>query len=113
MATTSSSMTAGQRLDVYELGPVRGEPEEGDGPDTETARLQADIARTRKEMGSTIEALKHKLSPSALTEQASSAAREAPIEKVEHMIHDAEENLVETGHSMMDTVRRNPIPAAL
>jgi hypothetical protein len=106
-------MTAGQRLNALETSPRVNEPEEGKAPDAETARLEADIARTRAEMGETIDALKRKLSPSALAEQAKSVAYDATVGKVGQMVEDAEESFVEAGQSMMHTVRRNPLPAAL
>ena len=81
--------------------------------DAEALRLRADIAHTRENIGSTIEALQQKLSPAALAEQATTAVREATIGKVEDMVHKAEDTIERTGYSLFDTIRDNPIPAAL
>ncbi len=41
------------------------------------------------------------------------AVREATIGKVEHMVHSAKETVTDTGSSFVDTIKANPIPAAL
>jgi hypothetical protein len=90
--------------------PVTGEDE----PDTvDTSRIRANIAQTREQIGSTIEALQEKLSPAALADQAKTAVRDATIGKVENMVEDAENAIARTGHSFFDTVRDNPVPAAM
>ena len=50
---------------------------------------------------------KHELS------EAKAAVREATIGKVENMVHGAEETVMKTGNSIIETVKANPIPAAL
>lgn len=41
------------------------------------------------------------------------AVREATVGRVEHMVHDARESVTEAGTSVLDTIKANPIPAAL
>ncbi|MFO0591499.1 MAG: DUF3618 domain-containing protein [Polyangiaceae bacterium] len=86
-------------------------PEEGESE--EAIRLRAEIAATRENIGSTIGALQQKLSPAALAEQAKTVVRDATIGKVENMVHDAEYRITRTGYSFLDTIRENPIPAAM
>ena len=45
--------------------------------------------------------------------QAKAAVREATIGKVEHMVHGAQERVRDARRSVTDTIRENPIPAAL
>ena len=41
------------------------------------------------------------------------AVREATVGRVEHMVHDARETVTDAGTSILDTIKANPIPAAL
>ncbi len=41
------------------------------------------------------------------------AVREATVGRVEHMVHDARESVTDAGTSVMDTIKANPVPAAL
>lgn len=84
-----------------------------DGATYETARLRESIAETRESIGYTLDALQEKLNPSVLADQAKTAVRDATIGKVENMIHEAEEKITRTGHSLYDSIRQNPIPLAL
>jgi ElaB/YqjD/DUF883 family membrane-anchored ribosome-binding protein len=86
---------------------------EDEGVTSETSRLRESIAETREQIGSTIEALQEKLSPSVLAEQAKTAVREATIGKVENMVHEAEETITLTTYSLYDSVRRNPVPVVM
>ena len=44
---------------------------------------------------------------------ARTAVREATVGRVEHMVHDARESVTDAGSSVLDTIKANPIPAAL
>ena len=44
---------------------------------------------------------------------ARAAVREATVGRVEHMVHDARESVSEAGTSILDTIKQNPILAAL
>ncbi len=72
----------------------------------EAADIRADIEETREEMGGTLNELGDRLEPGHLMNQAKDNVRDATIGRVE-----------ETARGMsdmvMDTIKRNPIPAAL
>ena len=61
----------------------------------EIERSRAEIERTRAEMGETVDAIQQKLSPENLKEQAKDRVRETTVGRA------------------METVRENPLPAAL
>jgi len=102
-----------------------------------------EIAETRVEMSQTVDALQAKLAPDTLVEQAKEAlsevteravqeakerAREAiqeatelakdavhdaTVGKAEHMVNNATETAMDTSSSIMETIRENPLPAAI
>ena len=74
--------------------------------DDETRRvgkIEAEIAETRVEMSETIEAIQQRLTPANIVSNATESVRHAASEKVRQM----------TDNSFMDTIRGNPVPAAL
>ena len=77
-----------------------------DEEQAEAADIRADIEETREEMGGTLNELGDRLEPGHLMNQAKDNVRDATIGRVE-----------ETARGMsdmvMDTIKRNPIPAAL
>jgi ElaB/YqjD/DUF883 family membrane-anchored ribosome-binding protein len=73
-----------------------------DEEQAEAAEIRADIEQTRAEMGGTLNELGYRLEPGHLVDQAKENVREATIGRVE-----------ETTNMVMDTIRQNPIPAAL
>jgi hypothetical protein len=75
--------------------------------------LRADIARTRSELGETIEALQERLSPGRLAGDAKHAVREATVGRAEHAVESARDSARGVGEQMMDTIRRNPVPATV
>jgi len=101
----------------------------------DTSEIRADIEQTRAELSETIDALTERLSPSNLKEQAQEQfhdvkeqvkdqvkeqfyeakemVREATIGRVEHMVQSAGDTVNNTGSSVLQTIRQNPIPAAL
>src|SRR5215212_7881930 len=113
--------------------------DDADSPD----EIRLEIAETRVEMSQTVDALQAKLAPDTLVEQAKEAlsevteravqeakerAREAiqeatelakdavhdaTVGKAEHMVSSATETAMDTGSSLMGTIRANPIPAAI
>jgi ElaB/YqjD/DUF883 family membrane-anchored ribosome-binding protein len=128
--------------DPYEIRPMDTRPPITAGPDSadsaetdDTAVIRADIEQTRAEMSETIEAIQERLSPANLKEQAQEQfqevrdqvreqvreqfeetkqmVRDATIGRVENMIDNAGNRIKETRHGIMDTIRENPIPAAL
>lgn len=72
----------------------------------EVAEIRADIEETRREMGGTLSELGDRLEPGHLVEQAKENVREATIGRVE-------ETAKGMSDMVMDTIKRNPLPAAL
>jgi ElaB/YqjD/DUF883 family membrane-anchored ribosome-binding protein len=75
--------------------------------------IRAGIEHTRAEMSETINAIQERLSPENIKEQAweqfedaKQSVRDATIGRVENMVNDAR-------YGVMETIRQNPIPAAL
>ncbi|MEW5930937.1 MAG: DUF3618 domain-containing protein, partial [Gemmatimonadota bacterium] len=88
------------------------EVEGGRGPQ-DPAAIRTDIHETRERMSHTIEELSERLNPEHLKAQVRENVREATIGRAEHMAQRAVSRVSETRHSMMDTLRDNPLPAAL
>ena len=72
----------------------------------EVAEIRADIEDTREEMGGTLNELGDRLEPGHLVNQVKENVREATIGRVE-------ETAKGVSTMVMDTIKRNPIPAAL
>jgi len=90
----------------------------------ETVEIRANIEQTRAEMSETIEAIQERLSPQHLKEQVKgqvreqfeevkSTVRDATIGKAETMVRSASESVTEARYTLMETIRQNPIPAAM
>jgi hypothetical protein len=74
--------------------------------DHETRRvgqIEAEIVETRTEMAETIEAIQDRLTPANIVANAKETVRHAATEKVKQM----------TDNTFMDTIRANPVPAAM
>jgi gas vesicle protein len=106
-----------------------------DAGDDETQVIRANIEQTRAEMSETIDAIQERLSPSHLKEQAQEQfqdikdqvreqvreqfheakqiVRDATIGRVENMVQQASDTVNDTRYTIGDTIRQNPIPAAL
>lgn len=92
---------------------MSGHPDRSDGADRNTAEIRADIERTRARLGATVEALGAQLNPSHLAQRAKDSLREATIGKVQHMASNTKARIGETGRGLAETIRENPIPAAM
>jgi uncharacterized protein YjbJ (UPF0337 family) len=79
-------------------------------------------------MSATVDAIQERLNPSVLMEQAKGhaqdavreatehardAVREATVGKAEHMVSTANDRMHGVGSTIMETIRQNPLPAAL
>lgn len=104
------------------LGPT-AEPSPEQGV-TSTADIREGIEQTRSAMDGTLGALQEKLSPSNVKQQvkesiqehiedAKRAIRAATVGKVETMMRDTGNTLSEARQTLWNTVRENPVPAAL
>lgn len=92
--------------------------------EADTLELQREIERTRAEMSATIDAIQEQLSPQHIAEQvgervrhqideAKATVRDATIGKAEAIMRDAGDTMNEARYTLMDTIRQNPIPAAM
>jgi hypothetical protein len=77
-----------------------------DDEQVEVAEIRAEIEETRVEMGGTLNELGDRLEPGHLVEQAKENVREATIGRVE-------ETAKGISDMVMETIKRNPIPAAM
>jgi len=95
-----------------------------DAPGEDTAEIRADIEQTRAEMSETIDAIAERLNPTNIKEQVKEQVveqarevrdnvREATIGRAEDMVRNASETVTEARYTLMETIRQNPIPAAL
>ena len=105
-------------------------------------QLRFEIAEKRNQMGRTVDAIEERLSPRNIKAQVTSVknhvideikdakthltngvsdgvsaakqkVREATVGRVENMVHDVRHTVSEAGSTTFDTVKTNPIPAAL
>jgi hypothetical protein len=82
--------------------------------DERARELRVEIAETRGEMSETIEAIQERLTPSNIVANAKESVRNVTTEKVKQMANTAENAAERVMHnSFMDTVRENPVPAAM
>jgi ElaB/YqjD/DUF883 family membrane-anchored ribosome-binding protein len=90
----------------------------------DTAEIRAEIEETRAEMSGTVEAIQERLSPQYIKEQVKdqvreqlqevkATVREATIGKAEDMVRNAGDTFDQARYGLMETIRENPIPAAL
>jgi ElaB/YqjD/DUF883 family membrane-anchored ribosome-binding protein len=82
-------------------------------PELSTTAIRAEIDRTRERLGETVEALGAQLNPSHLKQRVKDSVREATIGKVQQMAHKTRERINETGRGLAQTIRDNPLPAAM
>lgn len=103
--------------------------------DEDLVEISEDIEQTRAELTETIDAIQARLTPQHLVEQAKEAAFDAStnfveetktafleatlgkaeqfVGKAEQMVNDFEYTARDTGGSMIDTIKANPVPAAM
>jgi len=86
----------------------------------EVEQLVDEIAYTRDEMTGTVEEIGDRLDPRNIVAEAKGTVRDATIGKVEEMaetagdmVNNVGQTAQEAGSGIVDTIRRNPLPAAL
>jgi hypothetical protein len=94
--------------ELVERGPTGGVTDDESSDD-----IRGDIEQTRANMGGTIDAIQERLSPERLTQQAKDAVHDATIGKVSQTMNDMTDSAREGGYTLLDTIRQNPVPAAL
>lgn len=93
--------------------PDRRDSEAGISNPESPAAIRADIERTRERMSRTVEDLGERLNPDRLKGQLRQNIHDATIGKAETMARNAVDRVDDTRHSIMDSIRDNPIPAAM
>jgi ElaB/YqjD/DUF883 family membrane-anchored ribosome-binding protein len=83
------------------------------GPEMRPEEIRAQMVQTRAELSDTIDAIHERLDPEKLKHQATESIRAATIGKVEQAMNRVEDTARETRYGLADTIRQNPIPAAL
>jgi ElaB/YqjD/DUF883 family membrane-anchored ribosome-binding protein len=81
--------------------------------DRDTAERLGDIEQTRSALHETVEEIAERLTPSAIVENAKETVRDATVGKVEDMADTAGIAAQQTSQGIVETIRRNPIPAAM
>ena len=110
-ADYEEQVAAGDNVTYAELTARNGAA--GVTPDESSDDIRGDIEQTRANMGETIDAIQERLSPERLTQQAKDVVHDATIGRVEQTMSDMTDSAREGGYTLLDTVRQNPIPAAL
>lgn len=88
-------------------------PSPHDDRTPDPAQLRAGIRETRERLGDTLEELGARLNPQHIRQQVKHDIRDATIGRVEHMARHAADRVQETRSSLAETIRENPIPAAM
>ena len=81
--------------------------------DARSEQLVSEIDETRARMTDTVQAIGEKLDPHNVVQQATETVREATIGRVEHMASNTSDAIQQTGGGIVDTIRNNPVPAAI
>lgn len=79
----------------------------------DTDMLRADIENTRDRMSETLDQLGERLNPNRIKQQVRDNVRDATIGRVEDMARHAADRVNDTRDGLLDTIRDNPIPAAM
>ena len=84
-------------------------------PQVEVAvvEIESDIDETRSEMGETLSEIGERLDPARLTDEAKQKVRDATVGRVEEAVESAGNTARGVTDMVMETIRRNPIPAAI
>ena len=77
------------------------------------AAIRAEIEDTRARMSDTLDELGERLNPQVVKERVKDSIREATLGRVEDMARKTKERLDDTSLTLMETIRENPVPAAI
>lgn len=98
----------------------RGDPEDewsgsGNrlGGSGETEILRSEIIRSRERISHTVDEIADRLDPERLKSRLKNDIHDATVGKAEHMARVAVNRVDDTRHDLMDSIRENPIPAAM
>lgn len=107
-----------ERMDDYGAGAARPlDAAGGDAGEIETTVIRAEIVETRERMSDTLDEIGERLNPHVIreqvTERVKDGIRDATIGRMENMARSAADKVSDTRSSIADTVRDNPVPAAM
>jgi ElaB/YqjD/DUF883 family membrane-anchored ribosome-binding protein len=91
--------------------PFRGRRHVDENAQVREAREE--IRHTRERMSETLDQLGERLHPDRVKAELKSNIREATVGRVENMARQARDRASEAGTGIMDTIRENPMPAAM
>jgi ElaB/YqjD/DUF883 family membrane-anchored ribosome-binding protein len=80
---------------------------------TQVREAREEIRHTRERMSETLDQLGERLHPDRVKAELKSNIREATVGRVENMARQAKDRASEAGSGIMDTIRENPVPAAM
>lgn len=86
---------------------------EASAADADPEEIRAEIQETRAHMSGTIDEIQGRLSPTNIKDQAVGAVREATVGKAENMVRGAGDAVTEARYGLLETIRQNPVPAAI
>jgi len=75
--------------------------------------IKADIEQKRNEMSQKINMIQERLDPNRLKEQAQETVRSAVSDSADAVVEYVRDNIGGFGYTLVDTIKRNPMPAAL
>lgn len=81
--------------------------------DNETEIIAADIRMTQERLGDTVEEIGERFNPTRLKEELKHDIRDATIGKVENMAQQTAEMMSDAQHTIVQSIRENPIPVVL
>jgi ElaB/YqjD/DUF883 family membrane-anchored ribosome-binding protein len=84
-----------------------------DASQKDTAEIRREIEQTRQRLDVTLSELETKLNPGRLKRQATDAIRENTVGRVEEFADNARESMKGVSADVFETIKENPIPAAL
>lgn len=76
-------------------------------------QIRNDIDDTRSQLSQTLNAIEDRLNPQRLTEQAKDVVHDATIGRAEQVVNNVEMSAKQAGNNLLDTIKENPLPAAL
>ena len=81
--------------------------------DEVVGEIESDLDETRSEMGETLSEIGERLDPTRLADEAKQKVRDATVGRVEEVVEGAGDTARGMSDMVMETIRQNPIPAAL
>jgi len=87
--------------------------EENNEENKSSEAIKADIEQKRNEMSHKINMIQERLDPNRLKEQAQETVRDAVSDGADAVVEYVRDNIGGFGYSVVDTIKRNPLPTAL